>query len=127
MEKKPTERDMEYLDKWTRRSAITHGISDERLIEICNAERDGRCIVLLKKPQNNLYSGEEIYIVDEGEVYEDFVQEIILGESANDRNKVGVLYNTGDLYAFYECAWGKTVFPTRKEAEAAINGGKNGN
>lgn len=27
MDKKPTEKEMEYLDKWTRRSAITHGIS----------------------------------------------------------------------------------------------------
>ena len=49
MERKPIERDMEYLDKWTRRSAIAHGISDERLIEICNAERGGRCVVLPKE------------------------------------------------------------------------------
>lgn len=52
MDKKPTEKDMAYLDKWTRRSAITHGISDERLIEICNAERDGRCVVLPCKPSD---------------------------------------------------------------------------
>lgn len=48
MEKKPTEKDMEYLDKWTRRSAITHSISDERLIEICNAERHGKCVVVTR-------------------------------------------------------------------------------
>lgn len=33
-------------DELTRHSAITTGISDERLIEICNAERHGRIIVL---------------------------------------------------------------------------------
>lgn len=46
MEIKPTQKDAEYMDKWTRRSAITHGISDERLMEMCNAERAGRCLVL---------------------------------------------------------------------------------
>lgn len=57
MKYKPTERDMEYLDKWTRRSAITHGISDERLIEICHAERNGRLLIL---PCN---IGDKIYTV----------------------------------------------------------------
>lgn len=55
MQKEPTERDMEYLNKWTRRSAITHGISDERLMEICEAERVGRCVVLPVKPHDNAF------------------------------------------------------------------------
>lgn len=46
------EKEMECLDKWTRRSAITHGISDKRLMEICEAERAGRCIVLPCKPSD---------------------------------------------------------------------------
>jgi hypothetical protein len=45
-------KEMECLDKWTRRSAITHGISDERLMEICEAERAGRCVVLPCKPSD---------------------------------------------------------------------------
>ena len=45
-------KEMECLDKWTRRSAITHGISDERLMEICDAERAGRCIILPCKPSD---------------------------------------------------------------------------
>lgn len=45
-------KEMECLDKWTRCSAITHGISDERLMEICDAERAGRCIILPCKPSD---------------------------------------------------------------------------
>lgn len=55
MERKPAERDMEYLNKWTRRSAITHGIPDDRLIEICRAERDGRCVVLSEPMKPMIY------------------------------------------------------------------------
>lgn len=61
MEKKPTEKDMEYLDKWTRRSAITHGISDDRLIEICNAERHGRLAVMPFIP------GSEVWVIERDE------------------------------------------------------------
>lgn len=61
MEKKPTEKDMEYLDKWTRHSAIAHGISDERLIEICNAERNGRCAVMPFIP------GSKVWVIERDE------------------------------------------------------------
>lgn len=44
MEKKPNE--TWKLDKRDRLVIITRGISDQRLREICNAERDGRCVVI---------------------------------------------------------------------------------
>lgn len=44
MEKKPNE--TWKLDKRDRLVIITRGISDQRLREICNAERDGRCLII---------------------------------------------------------------------------------
>lgn len=44
MEKKPNE--TWKLDKRDRLVIITRGISNQRLREICNAERDGRCVVI---------------------------------------------------------------------------------
>ena len=44
MEKKPNE--TWKLDKRDRLVIITRGISDQRLREICNADREGRCVVL---------------------------------------------------------------------------------
>ncbi len=89
----------------------------DRLRELVQADRDGRCVVLLRKPYYKLYSGEEIYIVEDGEVYMDHVQEVDLSESDHEKNKVEAWYYTGNDFAFTEREWGKTVFPTREDAE----------
>lgn len=94
----------------------------DRLRELVEADRDGRCVVLLRKPYYKLYSGYEIYIVEDGEVYMDHVQEVDLGESDHEKNKVEAWYYTGNDFAFTEREWGKTVFPTREAAEAALKG-----
>lgn len=94
----------------------------DRLRELVQADRDGRCVVLLRKPYYKLYSGEEIYIVEDGEVYMDHVQEVDLSESDHEKNKVEAWYYTGNDFPFTEREWGKTVFPTREEAEAALKG-----
>lgn len=60
----------------------------DRLRELVEADREGRCVVLLRKPYYKLYSGEEIYIVEDGEVYMDHVQEVDLSESDHEKNKV---------------------------------------
>lgn len=94
----------------------------DRLRELVEADRDGRCVVLLRKPHYKLYSGYEIYIVEDGEVYMDFVQEVTLGESDHESDKVEAWYYTGNDFAFTEREWGKTVFPTSEAAEAALKG-----
>ena len=94
----------------------------DRLRELVEADKDGRCVVLLRKPYYKLYSGEEIYIVEDGEVYMDHVQEVDLSESDHEKNKVEAWYYTGNDFAFTEREWGKTVFPTREDAEAALKG-----
>ena len=98
----------------------------DRLRELVEADRDGRCVVLPRKPHYRLYSGEEIYMIEDGEIYVDYVQEVILGEGFRDRNKVEALYNTGDDFSFCDRAWGKTVFLTREAAEAALKGEQDG-
>lgn len=94
----------------------------DRLRELVEADRDGRCVVLLRKPYYKLYSGEEIYIVEDGEVYMDHVQDVDLSESDHEKNKVEAWYYTGNDFAFTEREWGKTVFPTSEDAEAALKG-----
>lgn len=94
----------------------------DRLRELVEADRDGRCVVLLRKPYYKPYSGEEIYIVEDGEVYMDHVQEVDLSESDHGKNKVEAWYYTGNDISFNERDWGKTVFPTREDAEAALKG-----
>ena len=94
----------------------------DRLLELVEADQDGRCVVLLRKPYYKLYSGYEIYIVEDGEVYMDYVQEVDLSESDHEKNKVEAWYYTGNDFAFTEREWGKTVFPTREDAEAALKG-----
>lgn len=94
----------------------------DRLRELVQADRDGRCVVLLRKPYYKLYSGEEIYIVEDGEVYMDHVQEVDLSESDHEKNKVEAWYYTGNDLAFTEREWGKTVFQTSEDAEAALKG-----
>lgn len=94
----------------------------DHLRELVEADKDGRCVVLLRKPYYKLYSGEEIYIVEDGEVYMDHVQEVDLSESDHEKNKVEAWYYTGNDISFNEREWGKTVFPTREDAEAALKG-----
>lgn len=96
------------------------GVTPDRLRELAQEEKEGRLVALPKKPHYKLYSGEEIYMIEDGEVYMDYVQEVILCESVHDRNKVEALYDTGDGFSFSERAWGKTVFLTREAAEAAL-------
>lgn len=94
----------------------------DRLWEYEQAEEQGRLVTLPSKPHYKLYSGEEIYIVDDGKVYMDYIAEIILGESVRDRSKIDALYITGDGYSFVSGAWGKTVFLTHEEANVALKG-----
>ena len=93
-----------------------------RMLEILEADLGGRCVLLPRKPYNCFCSGEEIYMIDDGEIYEDHIREVTIGEGDNERNKLSVLYETGDGCMFYEREWGKTVFLTYEAAEAAMKG-----
>lgn len=122
MEIKPTQKDAKHMDKWTRRSAITHGISEERLMEMCNAERAGRCVVLPCKV------GSKIYKLFCGDILELEVEYIVCWSSGCWK----VNACTDRRYTYWKgfeidfSNFGKTVFATREEAEAAIKDMKEG-
>ena len=75
------------------------GITPDRLRELAEADREGRCVVLPCKV------GDTVYQVDDIRVYALEVRNLI--------------YDAGIL-AFDESTIGKTVFLTRAEAEAAL-------
>lgn len=137
--KNPSEKDMEYMDKWTRKSAITHGISDERLMEICSAERDGRCVVLFCKV------GDTVFAVGNNKIVEARVQEIYFDDMAGliylvdfecDNSCDGCPFNSWSQTweGEWECSgeygsgeikqtdFGKTAFLAPEAAEAALKG-----
>lgn len=77
------------------------GLPIDRLRELAQADREGRCVVLPCKV------GDTVYQVDDIRVYALEVRNLI--------------YDAGIL-AFDESTIGKTVFLTRAEAEAALQG-----
>lgn len=118
MQKKPTERDMEYLNKWTRRSAITHGISDERLMEICEAERAGRCVVLPVKPHDNAF------VIHSGVIDACIVEGVYFtGRKNYVRLRPIIQSYVGNRSLFYTpllSSYGKVFFRNREAADAAL-------
>lgn len=63
------QRDIEKMDKeaiqrWLTRSLMTNGISEDRLRELCYAERDGRCVVFQPGPAvvSHYYQEDGLYI-----------------------------------------------------------------
>lgn len=120
-----------YSHIWTRLNSIENILGDDydldRLREMVEANRAGRCVVLPKKPHYRLYSGEEIYIIEDGVIFEDYILEALIGESMNRDGNPCVLYETGEGISFTERDFGKTVFLTREAAEAVLKGDCNEN
>ena len=113
--------------------AITESIPLDRLTEICDAEREGRCVVLPNIPHNKtLYWlwGDEIMPVrykgiSGGCIGDDKKYHVTCKMSTKkDREfihgKNTYTYKTGDLRRFYFDDFGKTVFLTREAAEQAL-------
>lgn len=92
---------------------ISKNVPFTRIIELMNAEAEGRLIVLPCKVGDTIYRcGDPIKKIYEWqiayvEVYED--ETVFVDDSDN---------------TFVEADFGKTVFLTREEAEAALKGGK---
>lgn len=90
----------------------------DRLEEICNAERDGRCVVLPCKV------GDTVYEPFAGKVYEKTVDRIIINRFTTPQIwiETKLPFATPRLER-WDMAIGKTVFLTREEAEKALKGG----
>ena len=90
----------------------------ERIRELLKADKDGRLVVLPVKPVLAPTISSMLYIIEDGEIYEDSLYEGIVGMS--ERGEMNVIYGTIDALSFEQNDIGKTVFLTREEAEKAL-------
>ena len=96
----------------------------ERIRELLKADKDGRLVVLPVKPVLTPILSSMLYIIEDGDIYEDALYEAIVGMSEN--GEMNVVYTTlSDQITFEQADIGKTVFLTREEAEKALEAMKN--
>ena len=90
----------------------------DRLRELVNADRDGRCVVLQYKKNDVAYSIK----------HNPFIRKVVVRQMLVDTDNGVVWYHCiDDLWNpdfFVSCDIGKTVFRTREEAEAALKARK---
>lgn len=92
----------------------------DRLRELAEADRKGRCVVL------PCMIGDTVYVLNHhlGRVFENEVAGFSVGYQSDNRNSVSTVYvgkygsKTFRRWKFQQ--FGKTVFLTREEAEAAL-------
>ena len=95
-----------------------------RLRELAEADKDGRLVVLPVKPVLTPILSSMLYIIEDGDIYEDALYEAVVGMSEN--GEMNVVYTTlSDLMAFEQADIGKTVFLTREEADKALEAMRN--
>ena len=122
---------MQYEDTWltpeqceNAKAIIESAFSDdtskaERIREMLKADKAGRLVVLPVKPVLTPILSSMLYIIEDGDIYEDALYEAIVGMSEN--GEMNVVYTTlSDQITFEQADIGKAVFLTRKEAEKAL-------
>lgn len=98
---------------------VASGKDFNHLIALLRAEKDGRVVVLPVRPVLTPIISSMLYIIDDGDIYEDALYEADVGMS--ESGKTNVVYTTlSDLMIFEQADIGKTVFLTREEAEKAL-------
>lgn len=99
------------------RDAEQEGVA--RLRELAEADKDGRVAVLPVKPVLTPVLSSMLYIIEDGDIYEDALYEAVVGMSEN--GEMNVVYTTlSDQITFEQADIGKTVFFTREEAKKAL-------
>lgn len=95
------------------------GVAADRLRELAEADKDERVVVLPVKPVLTPIISSMLYIIEDGDIYEDALYEAVVGMS--ESGKTNVVYTTlSDQMIFEQADIGKTVFLTREEAEKAL-------
>lgn len=114
----PEEIDMDHEAAETLRQ-LCRGCDLDRLEELVEADKDERVVVLPVKPVLTPILSSMLYIIEDGDVYEDALYEAVVGMS--ESGKVNVVYTTlSDQIIFEQADIGKTVFLTREKAEEAL-------
>lgn len=97
----------------------------DRLRELAEADKDGRVVVLPVKPVLTPILSSMLYIIEDGDIYEDVLYEAVVGMS--ESGKVNVVYTTlSDQIIFEQADIGKTVFLTHEAAEKALEAMRKG-
>ena len=97
----------------------------DRLRELAEADKDGRVVVLPVKPVLTPILSSMLYIIEDGDIYEDALYEAVVGMS--ESGKVNVVYTTlSDQIIFEQADIGKTVFLTHEAAEKALEAMRKG-
>ena len=96
-----------------------NGFPVDRLRELAEADKDGQLVVLPVKPVLTPILSSMLYIIEDGDIYEDALYEAVVGMSEN--GETNVVYTTlSDQITFEQSDIGKTVFLTREAAEKAL-------
>lgn len=99
--------------------AISKGVTFKRIVALMEADRGGRLVVLPVKPVLTPILSSMLYIIEDGDIYEDALYEAVVGMSEN--GEMNVVYTTlSDQITFEQADIGKTVFLTHEEAEKAL-------
>lgn len=108
---------MTMREEVAERFRITKDVPVERLRELVEADRDGRCVVLPCKV------GEKVYDITTGNIVEKTVVSIpfLLSKSANHLS-LHAINKRAATTTIEPADVGKTVFLTRESAEAALKG-----
>ena len=90
-----------------------------RLRELAEADKDELVVVLPVKPVLTPIISSMLYIIEDGDIYEDALCEAVVGMS--ESGKTNVVYTTlSDQMIFEQADIGKTVFLTREAAKEAL-------
>ena len=96
--------------------AISKGVTFKRIVELMEADRAGRLVVLPVRPVLTQSIGSMLYIIEDGEIVEDSLCEALVGMGSN--GEINIFYTTlSDQISFEQADIGKTVFLTREDAE----------
>lgn len=107
------------IPMFTKVASAALGATPERLRELAEADKEGRLVALPVRPVLRPDISNALYIIEDGEIYEDWLCGGELGMS--ESGATNAIYTTleGQM-SFEQADIGKTVFLTREAAEKAL-------
>ena len=91
----------------------------DRIIELVEADKDELVVVLPVKPVLTPSISDMLYIIEDGDIYEDALYEAVVGMS--ESGETNIVYTTlSDQMIFEQADIGKTVFLTSEDAEKGL-------
>ena len=115
----PKDKSDEIALKLMRLADLENLCSYTRLRELAEADKDERVVALPVKPVLTPILSSMLYIIEDGDIYEDALYEAVVGMSEN--GKMNVVYTTlSDQRIFEQADIGKTVFLTHEAAKEAL-------